>query len=374
MDRKADFRVPKEFFIFIEDKISAFFEVSHLDIFALNTEETAYVLEKNVMRVQEASGVIGDKSLDFKSPIIKHLLETKKPILKREINEGIIGEKSEVRRKFLSSLIKQMDELRAEVCVPDFINDRLVIMFVLGKKLSGEGFSVQEIELFSSLVDQSAKVNFNFDLLKEDVERFVKSIRKVNDALEVKDPYTRGHSDRVAQFSVIVASKLRDELKKVPYGEISLYYAAELHDVGKIYIADSVIKKASSLTKEEYDEIKKHPVESMKIISPMKKWFGESILEAVLFHHENYDGTGYPYGKRGNEINILARIIRVADSFDAMVTDRPYRRAMVHRKALFELEKGQGTLYDSKVVDAFLKSYEEGLFKYIFLSQIKGQE
>ena len=93
------------------------------------------------------------------------------------------------------------------------------------------------------------------------------------------------------------------------------------------------------------------------------------MLDAILYHHENYDGTGYPQGKKGNEINILARIIRVADSFDAMVTDRPYRKALIQHQALLELKNGKGTQFDPKVVDLFLEAYREGLFANIF-SQI----
>ena len=111
----------------------------------------------------------------------------------------------------------------------------------------------------------------------------------------------------------------------------------------------------------------------MKIINPMEKWFGKVILDVVLYHHENYDGTGYPYGRKGYEINFLARIIRVSDSFDAMISDRPYRKALVHDQAISELEKGRRKQYDPKVVDAFLEAYQEGLFKDIFFSQLESK-
>jgi len=240
---------------------------------------------------------------------------------------------------------------------------------VLGEKASQEEFGSEELELFSLLAEKSAKIIDSYNLLKEKNELFVQSIRETNNRLEEKDPYTRGHSHRVEEFSMIMGKKLQSELDKIPYGEIILYYAAEFHDVGKINTPDSILKKNGPLNKEEFTKIKEHPVDSVKILKPMKKWFGKVMLDAILYHHENYDGTGYPQGKKENEINILARIIRVADSFDAMITDRPYRKALIQHQALLELKNGKGTQFDPKVVDVFLEAYREGLFTDIF-SQI----
>jgi HD-GYP domain-containing protein (c-di-GMP phosphodiesterase class II) len=229
-----------------------------------------------------------------------------------------------------------------------------------------------EINALCALAKQSARIIDSFNSLKREVELFVDSIRKINKELEAKDIYTRGHSHRVAQFSAIMGRKLAEEIVRIPYGEVCLYYAAELHDVGKINLPDSILKKQENLSDQEWEKMKTHPFESSKIIKPLEKWFGRIVLEAVLYHHENYDGTGYPYGKKGEDINILARIIRVADSFDAMITDRPYRKALTHHEVISELKKVRGTNLDPRIVDIFLEAYKEGLFRDVFYSQLES--
>ena len=373
IDKLSKVRTPKRLFAFIEDEVAAFFEVSYLDLFVLNDSETEYALRENITRVKDMLRVARDERLDLEDPIIVYLSEIKKAILPKELNESLAVTLLQSRQKVLSSLRDELIERRAEICVPGFVKDKLVAVLIMGKKISKEEFSHQEVELFSLFAAQAAKVIYNFNLLKKEVEQFVKSLRKINNTLEEKDPYTLGHSSRVAQFSVIVGRKFYDQLEEIPFGEISLYYAAELHDVGKINLPDSILKKKGPLNDEEYNEMKKHPLESVKIINPLEKWFGREILDAVLGHHENHDGTGYPHGKKGDEINILAKIIRVSDSFDAMISDRPYRKALIHHKVLSELKKGRGTQFDPEVIDAFLETYKEGLFKDIFFSQLESK-
>ncbi|MEA3328985.1 MAG: HD-GYP domain-containing protein [Candidatus Omnitrophota bacterium] len=366
-------KTPEQLFTLIEEEIAVSCEMGYLAIFALSDNGAEYIVKKQVPGLNQVP-FSRDVKLDLNNPIIEHLSEVRKPFLIKEINENLEFALIKERQDFLSLLRNKLVELEAEFCLPGFVKDKMVTVLMLGKKASGEEFSLKETELFSSLAACSAEVLCNFSLLKKEVELFVKSIRRINKDLEIKDPYTRGHSKRVAEFSIIVGRKFQDGLEKVPYGEISLYYAAELHDLGKINVSDSILNKKGALNAEEYDQIKEHPLESVKMIAPLGKWFGRTILDAVLYHHENYDGTGYPYGKKGEEINILARIIRVVDSFDAMITDRPYRKALLHHFALSELKKGRGTLYDPRVIDVFLEAYKEGLFKDIFLSEMEKEK
>ncbi len=366
-------KTPRELFSLLEDKVAVHFEVGFLKVFVWDEPKGRYVLRENITSVKTTSGEADSARLKAQDPIIAHLLDVKKAVLVKEVDENIAVALTKGRKAFLSSLRDQLIDFQAEVCVPGFAQDRLVAVFILGKKLSKEEFSNQEIMLFSSLASQSAAVISKFNSVKKEIELFVNSLRKVIQALEAKDIYTRGHSDRVAQFSMILGHKLRDELDMLPYGEISLYYAAELHDLGKVHLSDAVLKKAGKLSPEEWEQMKRHPIESVEIVKPLKKWFGKIILDGVLYHHENFDGTGYPYGKKRDEVNILARIIRVADSFDAMITDRPYRKALTHHQVISELKAGRGTKYDPKVIDAFLEAYKEGLFKDIFYSQLESE-
>ena len=376
IDKISKLRTPKQLFSFLENNVDTLFNVSFLKIFVLDDSTDKYVLKKSITRQKDTSGESEDIRLGLEDPIVTHLLEIKKAVCIKEIDKNISVALTKNRQFFLYLLRDKLIELEAEVCVAGFAQDKLVNVFILGKKISKEVFSDEEINLFSALAEQSAKVIDNFNSIKKEAELFVNSIRKINKALENKDIYTRGHSHRVAQFSVIVAGKLRAELEKIPYEEISLYYAAEFHDVGKINLPDSMLQKHGELDEEEWKQMKKHTLESAKIIKPLEKWFGKIVIDGVLYHHENYDGSGYPYGKKGERINILARIIRVADSFDAMITDRPYREALVQHNVIAELKRCRGTKFDPKVTDVFLEAYREGLFKEIFLSQLadEGQE
>ena len=368
LDTLSRIKAPNELFAFIEDKVASFFKLTRLGIFVLDGSETKYTCIKNITLINNMPETLKDANFNLDGPVITNLLDSKKAVSIKEVDKNLAVALTEERKMFLLSLNNKLGELKAQACIPGFIDNKLLVVFVLGEKVSKEDFFAEELELLSLLAEKSAKIIHNFNLLKEETNLFIQSIRKINKQLEIKDFYTRGHSHRVGEFSVITGRKLQDELNRVPYGEIILYYAAEFHDVGKINIPDSILKKGSALNDVERAKIKEHPIESMKMIKPMEKWFGKIILDAVLYHHENYDGTGYPYGKKGEEINIFARIIRVADSFDAMITDRPYRKALVQHKTLIELKEGRGRQFDSKVVDAFLEAYKEGLFANIFLN------
>ena len=360
---------PNELFVFIENKVVSFFGLSSLSVFGLNNSGEMYTCIDSLAATSDMSKILKTINFNLDNPIIKNLLDTQELISVKEISKNITYALTDTRRKLLFSLNDELTKIKAKVCIPGFVENKLLLIFVLGEKASQEEFNSEELELFSLLAKKSAKIIDSYNLLKEKIELFVQSMRITNDRLEKKDHYTRGHSHRVEEFSMIMGKKLQSELDKIPYGEIILYYAAEFHDVGKINTPDSILKKNGPLNKEEFTKIKEHPVDSVKILKPMKKWFGKVMLDAILYHHENYDGTGYPQGKKENEINILARIIRVADSFDAMITDRPYRKALIQHQALLELKNGKGTQFDPKVVDVFLEAYREGLFTDIF-SQI----
>ncbi len=181
---------------------------------------------------------------------------------------------------------------------------------------------------------------------RENQELFLNSIRALAAAVDAKDPYTRGHSERVARYSVAIARHLglpAEEVKKVRI-------AALLHDVGKIGIDDRILRKPTALTDEEFEVMKLHPVKGALIMGqiPQLKW----IIPGMKYHHEKWDGTGYPEGLAAEEIPMLARIISVADTFDAMTTTRPYQKAMRSDYVVSRIRTFAGTRYDSRVTDA----------------------
>jgi HD-GYP domain-containing protein (c-di-GMP phosphodiesterase class II) len=127
--------------------------------------------------------------------------------------------------------------------------------------------------------------------------------------------------------------------------------------VGKIGIPDYILLKPGPLTEEEWIKIKEHPLNGLKIISPVSEWLGEDICVGILHHHENFDGTGYPFRRQGEEIHIFARIIRAADAFDAMTSDRPYRPALTKETAMQELNRYKGVQFDPEIVEVVNNLY-----------------
>jgi putative nucleotidyltransferase with HDIG domain len=178
---------------------------------------------------------------------------------------------------------------------------------------------------------------------------FLNAITALVYALEAKDKYTSGHSQRVADISVAIAAELG--LSKPEIEQIRL--AGLIHDIGKIGVREAVLNKPGKVTTKEYQHILSHSDIGAHILTPIVE--DDAILRAVRHHHERYDGTGYPDGLSGEEIPLAARILAVADSYDAIISGRPYRAAQGIQTACDEIEQNRASQFDSKVVDAFLR-------------------
>jgi len=170
-------------------------------------------------------------------------------------------------------------------------------------------------------------------------------------AIEKRDLGTYGHCRRVVHYSEMIASTLSLEEKE----KERLAIAAMLHDVGKIGISDFILGKPKRLSYKEMEDIKSHPAKGVEILKPLK--YMTPMLPAILHHHENFDGSGYPHGLRGSDIPLHARIIAVADTFDAILSNRPYRRASDKDKAINELTSNSGSQFDGEIVHAFLQAF-----------------
>jgi putative nucleotidyltransferase with HDIG domain len=192
---------------------------------------------------------------------------------------------------------------------------------------------------------------------EENRELFVGSIRMIAAAIDEKDPYTRGHSARVAKYSTIIAEQLNLTAEEMDRLRIS----ALLHDVGKIGVDDRVLKKPGSLTPEEFELMKQHPVKGANIMRPVAQL--KEMLPGIELHHEHMDGRGYPYGLKGDQIPMVARIIAVADTLDAMTTNRPYQTAMDLTFALNRIRQLTGSKFDPQVVDALEAAINAGKLK-----------
>jgi HD-GYP domain-containing protein (c-di-GMP phosphodiesterase class II) len=208
---------------------------------------------------------------------------------------------------------------------------------------------------FNQMTDQIEK--FVGDLkrsVEENHELFLGTVKALAAAIDGKDPYTRGHSERVSRFSIAVAQGLG--LPEVEIEQIRI--SALLHDVGKIGIDDRVLKKPAALTDDEFEIMKTHPQKGYKIMSQIPAM--RDFLPGMYMHHEMINGEGYPQGLKGDEIPMQARIVSVADTFDAMTTERPYQRAMDLEAAMTRLKSFVGTRYDARVVAAFIAACEAG--------------
>ena len=191
---------------------------------------------------------------------------------------------------------------------------------------------------------------YSFKLYWDSHSMHMRTIAALTRAIEAKDPYTRGHSERVAYFAEQIARTMRLPKKMVA----DIQVAALIHDIGKIGIEDSILNKPDRLTGDEFEQIKKHPVIGSQIIEEVQ--FSQIIVDAVLYHHCHYDGSGYPCGKNVPMPQPLAAaILAIADAYDAMTSDRPYRKRLSHEKALGILYENSGTQFDPNVVDAFSK-------------------
>lgn len=307
----------------------------------------------------------------FYSDVLKYLEEA-----------GSNGHDPELKQQLLG-IKTLMSTLKAEMCIPGFYKGELLGVMILGSKLDQKSFTPEEIAFFQTLANDASMAiktahlredllgrNLELELkqkeLKEkihEIENFRKKEQRTyyeivwSLAKEVyaKDPYTSGHSAHVEQLGLMTAEELGYDLKNQKKKDM-LKASLRLHDVGKIGIPDNILKKEDRLTEEEWKVMREHPIKGAKILEPLSEF--KDVAKIVLHHHEYYDGKGYPYGLKGDEIPIEARIIAVVDAFHAIVSTRCYRKARAIHVAIGELRKGAGTQFDPAVVDAFLKAYE----------------
>jgi len=188
----------------------------------------------------------------------------------------------------------------------------------------------------------------SFELYTKMRKVYLDTIRALAAAIDAKDPYTKGHSERVSEMSVVLAQELNLSDNDIE----NIEYTALLHDIGKIGIDDSILGKKGSLTDQEFDKIKEHTIMGANIIQPVD--FLKNSYRAIYHHHERYNGKGYPDGIKSEDIPILARIIAVADAYDAMSSDRPYRKKLSKDKILKELKDQSGKQFDPEIVKALI--------------------
>ena len=220
--------------------------------------------------------------------------------------------------------------------------------------LSWPIFYAEDLAILTTLAHQVSLAISNSLFYSEIQKNFFETVEALAEAIEKKDSYTGGHTKRVAHFAMSIARQMRltpEQMRAVRLGAI-------LHDVGKIGIDDHILKKDGSLNDEEWRLMKTHPQLGFEIMHRVEGMY--EVTHGIRFHHERWDGRGYPNGLKGEEIPLVARVISVADAYDAMVSNRPYRQGIGVERAYDEIVKNQGTQFDPVVVQAFIQAFESG--------------
>lgn len=235
----------------------------------------------------------------------------------------------------------------SQMLVPLLIKGELIGIVHVAGKLDGQDFDRHDLTVVSELAKRAALGLENKYLYESVFEILMSTLRSLVSTIEARDRYTKQHSQRVTELSLLIAR----EMGCTPEQLDTLKVAGYLHDLGKLGVRDSVLLKPGPLTEEEFAQIKAHPVIGEEIIAPIGFLPEERAL--VRHHHERWDGRGYPDGLKGDEIPFLARILSVADVFDALTSDRPYRPAMSVEKSASEILRASGSQFDPAVVRAF---------------------
>ncbi len=256
------------------------------------------------------------------------------------------------KRHFQQADNKSKLRTRNMVAVPMLSKGILVGVLQAINREGNQEFRELDLRLLETLAHQVAIAIDNAKLYQDLKNSFYETIAALASAIDMKDRYTGGHTKRVAYFSEMIARYMgctKEEVEEVKLGAI-------LHDIGKIGVEDLVLKKNAPLEKAEWEIMKEHPEHGYKILAHVKGL--KKITDGMRFHHERPDGFGYPLGLKGEEIPLIARIISVADTFDAMTSNRPYRKGLDYDTAFEEIVRQRGTQFDEKVVDAFIEAFK----------------
>lgn len=351
-------------------------KIDHCGILLHDRERDTYIL--TVSRGQAGLKIPqGYARVDADNPLIKFFRNR----IDKEIgSEGFIvydfakkalknKKTSDEAKKIIKGLLYQMEIFDAQACIPSYFRDDLLGILFLGNKINKKKFREDELEFFVALTDNVAMAIKNAQLFKElqtelsqKQQLFINTTVALAAAIDAKDHYTHGHTSRVTNLSLEIAKRFAQINKKEFNEEFleHLHIASLLHDIGKIGIPESILNKDGTLDEREKKLIMGHPDIGATILNPIKEL--QECIQGVKYHHENYDGSGYPEGLKGDQIPLIASIISVADTFDAMTTDRPYRKGLSKDEAIKEIERVSGKQLNPEISKIFVELYKEGKF------------
>lgn len=254
-------------------------------------------------------------------------------------------------------------ERKTLICAPLTFKDEVIGTITVVNKNDGSTYTSEELGLLTTIAAQASIAIKNAMLYDEQQKIYLSTIHALVSAIEASDSYTRGHSERVTRYSLAIAKKLGLTSERLKIME----RAAILHDIGKIGINLTLLHKVGKLTSEDILNLQQHPEIGIRILEPID--FLQDVRHCIAQHHERYDGKGYPYKLSGDQLLLESKVLAIADAFDAMTSDRPYRKALSIEVAIQELHDNAGTQFDPLIVPIFIDLLEEGAFPAISAAQ-----
>ena len=345
--------------------------VKHVGLFLYDNKAEEYVIKLS----QGKKGLkipVNFTKIDKNSNIIRFFnnralsLKNKLAVSEHEIK--LLKRKNKNDKLF----IKQTEELEdamfiygAKLVVCGFFRNRIPVIFFIGEKENGKKFTKDEISFLNILASDVVMAIQNTNLfedmtaqLKKNKQLLLNTVKTLATVLDIKNAYTHGHAERVMKYSLILMEYLpKNILKKYKNFEDTLKISSLFHDIGKVGIPEDILNKSGKLTEEEFALIKKHPAMGSEILEPIKEFYEVSL--GVKYHHERYDGNGYPYKLAGSNIPLIASIISVADCYDAMLNDRPYRKGLAKNIVVTEIITNKNKQFSPVAVDAFIKAVQD---------------
>ncbi len=291
------------------------------------------------------------KKLSISSTVLKKAIETQK---------GILSLNSQDDNRFNGAVSLVVNNISSIICVPLIHKNEILGAIYFDTRGMQKIFNKDDLALVVAVASTISSAIQNILYFERLNNSYNETMMALANAIELRDHYTVGHTHRVTEFAVQIAKILkwdRSRIDNVRRGGI-------LHDVGKIAIDNAILSKPAKLTDDEFEQMKIHPIKGAEVIKEVS--FLKDVTPYCLYHHEKYDGTGYPFGLAKNDIPIEGRLIAVADAFDAMTSNRPYRDGMPVEKAIKLIEEGKNTQFDPICADALIQANNEGKLDYIF--------
>ena len=315
--------------------------------------QVAYILIKNddaeTLSVKAANGLSEDFDIKQNIPIVPGgvsywVIQNKQPKLVEDIGRNLEFSKMS-RLGFVRESV---------ICAPLTDKDKVIGTITVANPLNGQKFGLSDLELLSTIAAQASVAIRNASLYEEQETTYLNTVQALVSTIEASDAYTRGHSERVTKFCLALAKNMGIQGNMLK----QLEQAAILHDIGKIGIDISLLHKKEELTPSDIEVLKLHPSIGVRILEPIH--FLGTVREIIEQHHERFDGSGYPRGLSGKNWRIEAKILAICDTFDAMTSDRPYRKALSEEIAIQEILDQAGRQFDPEVASCFVQMYKEG--------------